>query len=424
MSTQSLARFGLFLLILINHRVLADGQEISNRFSGFATFGLVTNDNADLHFRRDVTQNHGSRDGDIEWRTDSLLGLQWQTQWSYQWETTAQIILKDRLNNNVNESIEWAFVRYRPVDGLDFRVGRVGTDIFMLSDYRQVGYTLPWVRPPHDTYGILSFYHFDGADVNKRFDINDGTLNIKAFYGKSDNEFPLVADETKKYRLIFEGGGTSFSWERNEWKLRYSYADVEVQNNNANPLIDALINVSPFWPEANDWAERFTTKSKHFKYNQFSVAYDNNSWFVQSEFTRLNSDAPIISSSRHFYISAGVRVDKFTFYALSGYVHCVQAPLHISTPEALPPNIRQQLNGLAYATEQAFNGARASQHSVSIGTRWDFASKMALKLQLEEFNIDKYGDSLWIHTKAYEQSYASWKEQKAHVVSLSLDVLF
>lgn len=411
---------GSLLLLIASTVAQADESTITNRFSGFASIGVVTNDNADLVFRRDVTQPNGSYDGNIDWRTDSILGLQWQTQWSYQLETTVQFVLKDRLDNSLNEALEWGFVRYRPLDGLDLRVGRMGTDIFMLSDYRQVGYALPWVRPPNDTYGLLSFYHFDGIDLNKRFDINDSTLNIKAFYGRSDQKYPLDRKQSMDYRLAFEGAGTSINWERDEWKLRYSYANVEVLNNNANPLGDALMAVSSLWPEASELAERFNTKSKRFKYNQLGMAYDNNRWWLQTEVTQLNSNAAVISDTRHFYVSAGRRFNAFTFYTIKGYVHTVENTVHITAPAGYPPPLSQQLAGLAYVTEQAFNGSRSSQNSLTLGVRWDFTSKMALKFQAEQFNVEQYGSTLWLKVDPTRPA----KNQTAHVLSLSLDMLF
>jgi hypothetical protein len=290
----------------------------------------------------------------------------------------------------------------------------------MLSDYRQVGYALPWIRPPHETYGLLSFYHFDGADISKRFNIGDSTLNVKAFFGRSDQEYPVDTGTNNNYRLIFEGGGIGFNWELDEWKLRYSYADVEIKNNNANVLSDALNSVSPIWPEASMLAERFLTQSKNFKYNQFGVAYDNNVWFMQAEATRLNSEATVISSTHHFYVSLGRRINEFTFYITQGYVHSVNPTISISAPTGYPPEISMQLGTLAYAAEYALNSARSSEHSVSIGARWDFTSKMDLKLQLEKFKVDKFGDALWIQANANNIPQA----RTANVVNLSLDVLF
>lgn len=411
---------GALALAASNATLAAEGSSITNRFSGFASIGLATNDNPDLVFRRDVIQTEGSYDGNVEWRNDSILGLQWQTQWSYQFETTVQFVLKDRLENTLDNALEWGFLRYRPADGLDIRVGRVGTDIFMLSDYRQVGYALPWVRPPVDTYGLLSFYHFDGIDVNKRFDLYDGTLNIKAFYGKSDQKYPLDHNKSVDYRLIFQGAGTTINWEKDEWKLRYSYATVKVNNNNPNPLIDTLLAVSPYWPEASGYAERFYTKAKRLKYNQVGMAYDNNIWSVQAETTQLNSDAGIISGTRHFYLSVGRRFDEFTVYAMKGFVHSLNTPADIPAPQGLPPPLSQQFAILADATEQALNGSRSSQHSVSLGVRWDFASKMALKLQAEHFNLDRDGAALWLKVDSTTPN----QNQTANVLSISMDMLF
>ena len=409
-----------FSLALLCNAALADEQHITNRFSGFATIGAVTNDNSDLVYRRDISQRHGSIDGDVDWRTDSLLGLQLQTQWSYQLETTAQLVLKDRIDNTLNDSVEWAFARYRPMDGLDLRVGRLGSDIFMLSDYRQVGYALPWIRPPEDTYGKISFYHFDGVDINKRFNIDDGTLNIKAFYGKSDQEYPVGIEESANYRLSFKGFGTSINWEKNEWKLRYSYADVEIRNNNDNPLIPALNSVSMLWPQASALAADFYTKSKYIKYHELGLGYDNNSWWIQTEVTLLNSDAKVVSNSHTAYLSVGKRIDAFTLYTIAGFTRTNEDAASVVAPAGYPAPIEQQLQALAYGTELAINGGRSDQHSYCVGARWDFTSKMALKLQVQRFYIDKYGDSLWLKS----DNTLTPKDRTANVVSVSWDLLF
>ena len=393
---------------------------ITNRFSGFATLGLVSNDNSDLIFRRDVLQKDGSHNGNLDWRTDSALGLQWQTQWSYQFETTAQLVIKDRLANNFEKSLEWAFARYRPFDSVDLRVGRMGSDIFMVSDYRQVGYAIPWVRPPQDTYGLLSFNHFDGVDALKRFDLADSTLSAKAFYGRLGQRYPLEAGGSASYKLVFEGGGASLNWEYNEWKARYSYASVSVLNNNALALVDALRTAAALWPDADTLADRFTTRSKRFTYQQVGLLYDNNTWWAQAELSHLDSDAGIISSTRHFYLSIGRRINEFTFYGTTGYVKTLRPPVALSAPDYYPEPINQQLAQLADATALAFNGSRSHQNSINLGVRWDFTSKMDLKFQIGQFKVDKYGWDLWLKTNPASPP----KDETAHVVSLSLDMLF
>lgn len=407
------------LLLLCGASANADSG-ITNHFSGFATIGVASNSNDELIFRRDVTQKDGSLNGKPDWKSDSLLGLQWQTQWSYQLETTAQFVIKDRVENDLGSSLEWGFLRYRPLESLDLRIGRMGSDIFMLSDYRQVGYALPWVRPPHDTYGLFSFHHFDGVDILKRIDLGDSNLNLKAFYGRLNQKYPLERYADSVYRLAFEGGGGSINWERNEWKVRYSYADVNVDNNNVTPLSEALAAVAPIWPEAGDLSQSLETRAKSLRFHQLGFIYDNNTWWTQAELTRLISEADVISGTRHFYISAGRRIDTFTLYAIRGYIHSRSDVRSINSPVGYPEPINQQLQTLASVTENTFNGGRSDQESVTLGVRWDFASKKDLKFQIEHFEIDKYGSALWL--KAHQN--AAPQDETANVVSLSLDVLF
>jgi hypothetical protein len=416
-STRSSA-MGITLALCVANASADSG--ITNHFSGFATIGLTSNSNDELIFRRDVTQKDGSRDGNLDWKSDSLLGLQWQTQWSYQLETTAQLVIKDRVENDLGNSLEWAFLRYRPLESLDLRIGRMGSDIFMLSDYRQVSYALPWVRPPHDTYGLFSFHHFDGVDVLKRISFGESNLNIKGFYGRLNQKYPLERYADSVYRLAFEGGGGSVSWERNEWKARYSYADVKVDNNNVKPLSDALASVAPLWPEADALSQSLITRAKSLRFHQLGLIYDNNTWWTQAELSHLISEADVISGTRHFYISAGRRIDAFTLYAVKGFLHSSSEIRHLSPPAGYPEPINQQLQALASVTENTFNGGRSDQESATLGVRWDFASRKAVKLQIEHFDIDKYGSALWL--KTHQQ--AAPKDETANVISLSMDVLF
>jgi hypothetical protein len=78
------------------------------------------------------------------------------------------------------QNLEWAYLRWRPWNDLDLRVGRLGLDVFLLSDYRNVGYAYPWMRPPQEFYAPLFPYHLDGADIAQRFHLGEGFLTLKS----------------------------------------------------------------------------------------------------------------------------------------------------------------------------------------------------------------------------------------------------
>ena len=389
-------------------------------FSGFASLGLVSSSNENLGFRRDVTFAEGSDNGEIEWRNDSLVGAQWNGRWTHQWDTTVQVVAKDRFENNLENSIEWAFVRYRPVDGLDVRVGRVGTDIFMISEYRQVGYALPWVRPQHDTYGLLSLYHFDGADITKRFNFDESSFSIKLFYGNSDEKYPTnMGDDI---RLDFDLGGITLNYDVGNWKWRGSYIDVTVNNDMVPVLGDGIASFAPLWPGAAELATNFNSAGKHFTYGELGVNYDNNDWWAQAEVVRLDSDSQLIPSGDFGYASVGKRFGSISLYALGGYTLPEDGLAVIQAPQ-IPNNIEQtmMMQGLAFAAQTAFNSARIDQRSLGVGARWDFTAKMALKFQVEEFRIEPTGSNLWLIVDNQEPIV---DQQSSTVISLALDVLF
>lgn len=393
-----------------------------HRFSGFATLGIEINDNPDLVFRRDVTKDDGAYEHSGSWKSDSLLGLQWQGDWSPEWGTMVQLVAKDRFDNSLTNSIEWAFARYRPTDGLDLRLGRLGADVFMLSEYRQVGYAIPWVRPPHDLYGLASLYHFDGVDIAKRIDLGNAMLNIKVFYGNSNEEYPTGFNNDQGIKVDFDLYGASTNLEWNYWKLRYTYAKVEIKSDHAKTLRDGLEQVVLVWPPATLFLSELETLNKSFDYKQIGVNYDNNDWWFQGEFVQLGSELALVASGKHAYASLGKRFGNLSIYGLTGYAEPKNPVVYVPYPAiVLPEPYQSQLDYLVVATERTLNGVRIKQRSYGLGARWDFAAKMALKIQVEEFDVDKTGTNLWLRV---DSTAPITQDQKSTVVSLALDVLF
>ena len=393
--------------------------QVQHQLSGFATLGLVSNSNPNLVYRRDVIQHNGSYDGDWEWRSDSLLGLQWQGRWSPEWETSVQLVAKDRFDNQPEDALEWAFVRYRPVDGLDIRLGRLGVDAFLFSDYRQVGYTYPWARPPHETYGLLSMYHLDGADVSKRFNLGDARLDLKAFYGKFEDKFPTDYQSNANIDLDFDLAGGSAVLELGQWKSRVSYVRAHLNGDYAQPLILGLEAVVPYWAEAQGLANQLKTDGEHAGYLELGLNYDNNLWWLQAEWVRISSETSLIGDSDHGYVSLGRRLGDFSLFVMAGYAEPRDPPVAVAAPGGLPSPLAEQLQLLASATDRTLNGVLIDQRSYSLGARWDFRPRMALKLQLDEIDIAANGTNLWFSA---DQSVT--RDQSARVLSITLDMLF
>ena len=386
------------------------------RFSGFATIGVASNDDEQLEFRRDITQENGSRDGQWRLDIDSLLGLQWNLKLNEQWDATAQLVLRDRAKQSLGESLEWAFLRYRWRDGSDLRIGRLGLDIYMLSDYRYVGYAYPWVRPVPDFYGIVPLFHFDGIDYSHRFDFDTGSLWLKVFAGRSDSYFPTDDDE---FKLTVEPGwGFTLLYEQEPWRVRLSSTRVELNSELPNEELHvALAAAAPLWPHALDISEQLRLKGAKVDYDAIGFTYDNNRWLVQSEFAHINGNRPTTPSSRSAYLSVGHRIGAFTPFLIVSGAEPDDPPSRPSLPP-LPPPFAAMLEPLRAASELALNNTRLEQRGVGVGLRWDFLPQKSLKLQWDRWQVDADGRVLW----RYDLS-EPLADRIVNVISLSMDTL-
>lgn len=386
------------------------------RFNGFATLGIASSDDEQLEFRRDITEESGSRDG--EWRldVDSLLGLQWNVKLSEQWDATAQVVLRDRAKQSLGESLEWAFLRYRWRDGSDLRIGRLGLDVYMLSDYRYVGYAYPWVRPVPDFYGIVPLFHFDGIDYSHRFDFDAGSLWLKLFYGRSDSYFPtndepfeLNVDPLWGYTLLYE---------QEPWRVRVSSIRVELGSEPpADALHAALAAATPLWPEAASISEQLRLKGSKVDYDAIGVAYDDNHWLIQSEFAHIDGNRATTPSSRSAYLSVGHRFGAYTPYLVIAGAKPDQSPHRPGLPP-LPPALAAMLEPLRAASELALNNTREDQRGIGVGLRWDFLPQKSLKLQWDRWRVDADGQVLWL-TDFTE----SPTDRTVNVFSVTVDLL-
>ena len=135
--------------------VCAVDTDLPVKIDGFGTLAGVKNDNADVSF-------YGAND-EVDWDTDSVLGLQIKVPLSDKLSLTGQVVARGY--EDYDTKMEWLFMTYGLSDNLDARAGRLRIPFFMYSDSLEVGYSYLWVRPPVDVYGQLGFTSFDGADA-------------------------------------------------------------------------------------------------------------------------------------------------------------------------------------------------------------------------------------------------------------------
>ena len=141
------------LLICFGQYSLADEQPAFT-LQGFGTLGAARTTSNEVEFVRDLSQPRGaSQTWDA--RVDSVLGLQANWQINPQLEAVAQLVSRYRYDRTFTPEFSWAYLKYEPSPNLSLRAGRLGTEFFMMSDSRLVGYSFLTVRPPGDFFWSL-----------------------------------------------------------------------------------------------------------------------------------------------------------------------------------------------------------------------------------------------------------------------------
>ena len=414
------------LMTVVRSAAAADnGWTDHFRISGFATLGATKAGNEQLGFHRDLYRD-ATFDGDWSLATDSLLGLQLNADINDQWGAAIQLVGKDRLDDSLENNVEWAYVAYRLNPQWTVRAGRIGLDVYMLSEYRSLGFSYLWVRPPVEFYSPIAFDSFDGFDITWSVPLGDGQLRTKFYGGKTRNDF-MVGDDTIELELN-PGTGLSLIWESERWSWRVTAAANDVDDDTGyfpgtEALGEFLLQLEPFWQESAHYRKVLSTDNPRIYYSSMGVGYNRAPWQVQAELGYVDSRIDIYPSFKNGYFSVGRQWDQVTIYGLvaavqgqGGHREIEQWQLDPLNPLPLP------VQGAVIAGQQAAQAVLdrigIEQHSVSLGLRWDIRYDIAVKMQWDHTWVDQYGTALWLFRELPAE------DQELDTYSINLNCIF
>ncbi|MHB8408522.1 MAG: porin family protein [Acidiferrobacterales bacterium] len=139
-----------------------------------------------------------SQDGNIAnkvgFTNDSRFGLQISAKINSKVDVTGQLLSRAREGNYAMKA-NWAFVTYHLADPLAIRAGKLKLTTFLISDYLEVGYAYPWIRPPQEVYYSNPISTINGLDMLYRVNFGRFSMLIQPYYGASSGEQALVPQE-------------------------------------------------------------------------------------------------------------------------------------------------------------------------------------------------------------------------------------
>jgi hypothetical protein len=380
------------------------------KLSGFGTAGYIDGGNDDLYFVRDISQDakYATNNG---WDADSRIGVQANLNVSDHWGGVIQLVDRYKVAPTLQNSVEWAFLSFSPTSDTTIRAGRVGMDIFALSDFRNVGYAYTWVRPPQEFYGWIPLYSIDGADVATNLDLGEISLRAKLFAGISKANLSVSGESDYALRLdnVY---GTSVGTDYGNWSGRLSYVHAMIADE--SPLQDfarTVAGLSTYWPQATGYADDLLVKGGIVQYTGVALNYDLENWQVRSEVSYVTSDVAVLSKGSRAYLSVGKRFDQWLPYLMFA-----KSTDPGTSNVVAPPGFG--FEPVAAGINEAINSSRIRQSTWSTGVRWDFAPHMDAKFQIDRVDISNPGAGMW------QINSPTWNGGSRTLVTATMDFVF
>ena len=334
-------------------------------FSGFGTFGLTHSSLKNGDYVADVfTRSGAGYSSDWSANVDTKAAFQIDAKFNDQLSAVVQIVAKPRPDNTYTPRVEWANVKYSFTPDLSVRIGRTVLPTFMPSDTRLVGYANPWIRPPQETYRLVSFTHSDGIDLSYRTNFGQLKNTIQVWAGSTKVDI-VSANNTVSAGLKGEnirGISDTIEYGALTTRLSMTSADYKFVGRDAIPV--KVINLG--------------------------AIYDPGAWFVQGEVSRYTASTSL-RAQLAWNITAGYRWNNFTPYV--GY----------SSIKANDDQVRLALR---------------AQNSTSLGLRWDFRKNMDLKVQFDRLSLQSGSNGFFANVRP------GLAGKSTNVASIAVDYTF
>ena len=410
-------------------------EDFPVKLNGFASAGFVTGDmEADFFSGTDVISESAT------FGADNTIGLQISAEMNAHVSFTGQLLAKGVVEG-YNLEAHWAFVDYHPRHDFSVRAGRLVLPIVMGSEYLDVGYAYPWVRPPAEVYSGIPMTSYSGVDILYTLDIGDANLVFQPYVGslpptnsvgfEMDVQLGLGLNTSLQFEYgslrahvmkvndavaSTSGGGLGFGMDA---QLVALGADLEFAN---------VVFVSEYMAKEFDFSgiPGFSTVEGEAWY--VMLGYRMGKFLPHITFASADSDVDQVSGLSLIQASlGGLLANPAIAGALSPQqlallqtdpLSAVSDPAVVSVLSAgLTPEELSGLSGMVSLADMQLPPAPLAykQQSITLGLRWDVLPRTALKFEYQEIEPQEESWGLFVQEPA---------DDKVSLFSFAIDVTF
>ncbi|WP_125780191.1 hypothetical protein [Pseudoalteromonas rubra] len=290
----------------------------------------------------------GQYDNDITFNAESILAVQAVVDLNEKFSVTAQLVAKGV--DDFEPEFDWYYVTYQASDQLTLMAGRRNIPMYYFSEFSEVGYAYPWMRPPSNLYW-WQVTQFNGVHAMYNFELGDYSNTLTFFYG---NEYSDDNVEMLYYDKLYGGNArtvnefwtdiTGMNWNisGDNFDLRFVY----FQNDRDRETIQQDGSIDPYTP----FSQTFIGLGGSINLSQFTVLFDAN-------FVDYDDDLGT----------------EFPTYLVSVVYHWDDIQPYVSYSKADHERTKVPTEDLE------------EHYMLSFGVRYDFMPKAAFKVQYDKF---------------------------------------
>ncbi len=337
------------------------------KVNGFFTAGGVFTDTDDATFL--------GADKDVTFEPDSVAALQFYMPIDDNVSVTTQIIAKG--SDDFAPEFEWAFMTYGLTDDLDLRMGRLRIPFFMISDFLEVGFAYPWVRPPIDVYGQLAFSRYDGLNLLSRHQWGNLNAKIQGYYGTTSPEQDFFGDTGTLDISHLWGVNLTLSGDYLSFRIGHTEGHYDLEG--IDQIDNLLAGLQGFG--MTSLANRLGVTDKLGQFTGAGITWDKDEILLMAEYTQRSTDG-LISDSEGWYVMGGYRFGKWMLHATYS---------QLETKEDYT-DVEAALNGFdpSGATHPGTDFVRMmtnDEESGTIGMNYQARSKVIFKLEVQHIEL-------------------------------------
>ncbi len=317
---------------------------------------------------------------DLSFSNESIFALQATADLGDGLSATAQIVAEG--SEGFNTEFAWAYLSYELSDYTTFRAGRLRLPFYLYSDFLDVGFAYPWVRPSNAMYN-LPFSNYDGVSLlhNKLLGDWDFTFNFLA--GELQDTFFEESSPTEGQLTNFFGLATTFSYNWFSGYVTYIAGEVTIPVAGVEGFADLATALGTPADVANTL--RMDGDTGWFFGTGFNIDYDK--WSIIAEYSKYKvEDSVLESADEASYISIGYRVKEgiMPFVLFENFETPESEDILTRFPSATIPPIGTPYDGvpLNFAAKGLVDQINRDEYTaMSVGVRYDFHPSAVFKIQ-------------------------------------------